>query len=334
MSRSWVVPTAVEQLAARRRLDASSYCHSPDLEFGLELQLFVPFMYGLYRAGFTPTIVSRFPKVLFYFGNHREPDELPHAPHARHYHFAPYPLQWRRVYRWLSYRGVIKWRFWRPKDYARLIAGDMPYWCPPPYRSAFRNDRFVFGKDILVVQNKYTTEPYIYRSLTGRRRHAPYNFIPLDALDEIFHELKGRYQIIYNRFTTTIDRSVVQDLGDFDLIRRRHPEVLTIQDLAERTGRGYNEVQLQVYANAERFIGVQGGGSVLLHHFGGKCVVFHRLPPDSYDKILNGQMLLRGQVELQYRRNCYEELFPRFSGQEIVPKYDLESFRRSVFELF
>jgi hypothetical protein len=314
--------------------DGRTYFHSPDLEFGFELQLFAPFVFGLHEAGHEVVAVSRFPPVYFNFTRLLHPDRMDADAGGAHYQLhvdKPGRLQ-KPVDP--AQRGSMPWRVWHPRDFDDAIAGRLEFWRPPPYKAIFRNPQFVFDKEILVIQNKYATEPWKHKSATGTPVERPYVFIPLDVLDRLFGTLKERYQIIYNRYTETIDASLVQDLGDFDLISEKYPDVLTIQDLARKHRLDHDETQLMVYANTDRFVGVQGGGGLLMHYFGGRAVIFHRLPAGIYDEIISGRVNFKGQMELQRGRNFYETLFPVLSGQIIEPCYDLHSFERCVLERF
>lgn len=137
-------------------------------------------------------------------------------------------------------------------------------WCPPPYKEYYKNDVFRYKKPTLVVANKYNSE------WDG----PPVNYLDLDMLRYIFETLSRHYQIIYNRYTTADDNSRVYELGDFELIRREFPDVLTIQDLVNRHPYDWNTTQLMVYSNCDRFISVQGGASVLASYFGGINLIY------------------------------------------------------------
>ena len=60
-----VTPSDIGEFAAQ--FDERTYFHSPDLEFGHELQLFAPFFFGLHEAGCRGVAVSKFPSVYFNF---------------------------------------------------------------------------------------------------------------------------------------------------------------------------------------------------------------------------------------------------------------------------
>jgi len=327
-----VTPDGIGECAAR--FDERTYFHSPDLEFGHELQLFVPFVFGLHEAGLRVVAVSRFPSIYFNFSPSMHPNKLDVGPGETHYWLdVSNPDFWNKRYK-QKQRLSKHWRMWHPNDVINAIAGKLKFWCPPPYKTIFRNRKFKFDKPTLVIQNKYATEPWKHKAASGELVEQPYGFIPLDLLDRLFATLRDRYQIIYNRFTETIDSSVVMELGDFDLIAEKYPDVFTIQGLAHKYELDYDQTQLMVYANTQKFVGVQGGGALLMHYFAGKAIIFHRLPPDTYDKIISGAINFEGQTELQFDRNLYESLFPALSGQIIEPCYDLGSFERRVLEQF
>ena len=226
------------------------------------------------------------------------------------------------------------WLIWHPQDVTAAMKGKLPLWQPPSYKKLFSNQRFVFEREPLIVQNKYATEPWKHFDESGVLLEQPYNFIPVDVLDRLFNYLKKRYQIIYNRYLETIDNSQVLDFDDYQLISQQHQEVLTISDLARDNNLSYDETQLMVYANAKNFIGVQGGGSLLIHYFGGRSVIFHRFPQQCFEQIMDGKTRFTSQMEIQESGNFYKTLFPCLSGQQIEPCYDLDSFERLICSSF
>ena len=94
--------------------------------------------------------------------------------------------------------------------------------------------------------------------------------------DWIFSNYKDRYEIIYNRFRPEMgydDTVDTMDLGEWDLVSSHG--ITTIQDL-KKDGQNYNELQLMLYANCDKFITVQGGTSILASFFGGDNIIFAR----------------------------------------------------------
>jgi hypothetical protein len=116
--------------------------------------------------------------------------------------------------------------------------------------------------------------------------------------------LSGRYQIIYNRplpENIVTDHQESCDMNDFEILKDRFPGVLTLQELLkENPDLSYNQLQLQLFANCEHFISVQGGSSYLASYFGGKNIIF-------------------AKEGWEVQCNAYRNWFHRFSGARIFP---------------
>ncbi|WP_240699303.1 hypothetical protein [Spirosoma sordidisoli] len=172
---------------------------------------------------------------------------------------------------------------------------DMSKWTPVPLKEIYRNDVYVYEKPILIIANRYNQE------WDG----PPVSFLSVEVIDFIIRSLKDRYTIIYNRpklAQIVMDNSDFHDLGEFDWLRREHPEVLLMEDLFQANrgnARNYNHFQLQLYANAERFISTHGGTSVLASYFGGINLILSKKGPE-------------------HHFNCYQTLYPQLSGATIL----------------
>ncbi|MFX1308515.1 MAG: hypothetical protein ACFE9M_01740 [Promethearchaeota archaeon] len=142
-------------------------------------------------------------------------------------------------------------------------------WFPPPYKKVYANNRFIWKKPTCIICNKYTDE----------WRKKPINFFSIEVLTKIFNLLKNKYQIVYNRPTSTdlpsSDHQKHHFLGDMNLIKNKYPEIITIQELADKNKNiSFNQLQMEIYANCKNFISVQGGSSILTSYFGGKNIIF------------------------------------------------------------
>lgn len=174
---------------------------------------------------------------------------------------------------------------------------DFSKWARVPLKSHYRNDLFVFGKPLLIIANKYNVE------WDG----PPINFLDIPALDRIVSACKATYQIVYNRpLATQIvgDNSETMDLGEHDWLRKNHPDVLLMNDLYEQhreTVQGFNQLQLMVYANAERFISMHGGTAALASYFGGINII-----------------LSHPGGGMEHPFNEYATIFPALSGATIL----------------
>jgi hypothetical protein len=96
----------------------------------------------------------------------------------------------------------------------------------------------------------------------------------------ILEILTPRYQVIYVRprpGDIVDDHQPILDLGDFQAIASHFPDVLTIQQVhADHPEFSFNELQMRLFANCDRFVSVLGGSSYLASYFGGTNIVYAR----------------------------------------------------------
>lgn len=147
---------------------------------------------------------------------------------------------------------------------------DKSRWIMPDY-TMFRDTPInaTFDREIVMVSNKYQWE----------WSHPPVNFLSVETLDRIFTLLEGLYAIIYNRpdsryITEDMSATWPQDhIGDFDLIRERHPKVIDMNELKKSEDVDFNTLQLALGARCTRKISVQGGSSILSSLTGGTNLI-------------------------------------------------------------
>jgi len=172
---------------------------------------------------------------------------------------------------------------------------DMNKWTPVPLQDVYKNDVYRFEKPILVVANRYNME------WDG----PPISFYSVEVLEYFFSKLKDKYTIIYNRpkpQNITMDNSDIYDLDEFSWIEAEHPEVILMEDLFKENKGGannFNHLQLMVYANAEKFVSIHGGTATLASYFGGTNLILSKRGPE-------------------HHFNCYQMLYPKFSGAQIL----------------
>lgn len=215
-------------------------------EFGVELQLVVPYAYYLHTKNLLgKTLSAHDTKALYYFSEEHEEkyDHRVHVPQEN-----------------LKQSG-------NPNPSAHTYCLKTSQWLPPPYKQKYRNDRFKWKKEPLIISNKYAIE-------WGQQ---PFNFIDLPTLGKILKLIEKDYQVIYCRPTgkeIVSDQNEIVPLRDFELIRE-HPEVLTIQELSKRNpDLSFNALQMMIFANCKKFISVQGGNAVLASYFGGTNIIY------------------------------------------------------------
>lgn len=171
---------------------------------------------------------------------------------------------------------------------------DMSKWAPVPLKEKYANSVYVFEKPILIIANRYNME------WDG----PPISFFSIEMIELIITKFKAQYTIIYNRpkpQNITMDNSDVYDMDDYGWLERNHPEVILLEDLYRENkakANNFNHLQLMVYANADRFFSIHGGTATLASYFGGKNLILSKQGPE-------------------HHFNCYQKLYPKFSGAEI-----------------
>ncbi len=239
-------------------------------EFGFELRMFIPFAYYLFKRGILNSTTSVNGTKDFYY-------------------FSPKHIE------------LNKTRTWSVTEVTFLdkIIKDFNNWLPPPYKEIYKNDVFVFDKPIYIIHNKDKKEWGI----------GSINTIGVKVLEMIIKKLKDKYQIIYFRpignekgFGKDDCDFPILKLKDFEMLQN-HPEVLTIQQLLKQyPDYTYNQIQLMVHANCNKFISVQGGSSVIASYFEGENIVlikcnykftnfFHNYSADILKKLSNANII-------------------------------------------
>jgi len=225
--------------------------NSFNIEFGYELIAVVPFAYWLHSQGkLTRTISGKDTDCLYYFSpDHTEVEERRH---------------------WDNMKKALR----IPNINIHRPVLDKSRWIPPPYQQVYQNDDFKFDKPTLVVTNKYNRE----------WNRDPINFLDHDTLRWIFDKYQDDYQIIYIRFISSMgydDTVDTLDLKDFETVLPDYPKVITIQEFHRLNPLDtYNELQLRIFANCERFITVQGGLAILASYFGGTNIIYAQDSPE------------------------------------------------------
>ena len=184
---------------------------------------------------------------------------------------------------------------------------DLRKWDPPPLKSYYKNDRFKWDKPTMIICNKFKDG--------GRNPMG----LPVDVLDELFSYFCDHYQIVYNRplhKNITHDESGQIDIGDFDLIHRKFPDIIDINDLyLDNTDLTCNLLQVMVMSNCENFISMQGGSSILCSYFGGTNLIY------AYE----GKELVCGS---------YSNWYNKLSGSKVRHSSSIDSLKKSCLELF
>jgi hypothetical protein len=254
---------------------------SNQTEFGYELIACLPFAYWLHKNNQLEGVIScRDTKCLYYFTeNHEE------------------------VY---DSRSEFK-KPSVPNGNIHVPMLDLRMWEPPPIKNHYRNDRFKWDKPTLVICNKFKNG--------GRNPMG----IPIDALEELFSYFYNDYKIVYNRplhKNIAHDESGQINIGDFDLIGRKFPDIIDINKLyLENLDITCNLLQIMIMSNCENFISMQGGSSILCSYFGGKNLIY------AYE----GKELQCGS---------YSNWYNKLSGSQILHSPSIDNLKIDSLKIF
>ena len=178
-------------------------------------------------------------------------------------------------------------------------------WCPPDYKTHFKNEELVFNKPLLIIHNKYNIE---HGAITR-------NHINLVALEKLFIMLQDKYQVVYirpmgNEKGYSNDCNILE-FEDHNLVKK-YSKVILYQDLLrEYPQYNYNELQLKLHANCERFITQQSGNNILCCYFGGVNIVLEHIN----DKLAGPRFPLSTRDP---RGSAYDGYLRDISNQNIV----------------
>lgn len=285
-------------------------------EFGIELALAVPYAYWLHTHGELESVhTSRGMKPFYYFCenvvegySHRSLDNLSSLSQVPN--------------KWIHHNAEAI----TGKDYSLLtptekssVNGVLDYrkWKCPPFKEYYKNDVFKFSKPTVFITNKFNIE----------HGEPPMGYFDITCLYEMFKYLtESGYSVVYKRATNkekefsrdANEESSLQNgycdiqsevdgfgmITDFKLTEY-FPDVKLMDDLVNSSNMSYNETQLRVMANCERFISVCGGNSILSSLFGGTVISY----------IHKGKELR----ENYFGENSY---FRKLSGANVIPIID------------
>lgn len=255
-------------------------------EFGSELQFVLPFAYWHHINGtLKSTRSSKFTREFYFFSdNHIE--EFETRTNEGNHNFEIPRILYSHNY-------------------------DMKKWLAVPLKKHYHNDTFVYDKPLLILANRYNME----------WEGPPISYFDIPTLDFMISKLKHDYTIVYNRprpENITEDNSEIYDLDEFDWLEAAHPEVIFMQKLYEEyitKVNNYNHLQLMVYANANHFVSIHGGTSVLASYFEGTNLILSKKGPE-------------------HHFDCYRTLYPKLSGARILHATNNDEVRNYIENYF
>jgi hypothetical protein len=254
-------------------------------EFGIELALVLPYAYYLHTIGELDTVItSKGMKPYYYFCDDVHED-----------------FDMRTIDNGVALQGIPnQWIHHNAfavtgKDYNELTAeeqldvnGVLDYrkWISPPYKDFYKNEEFKYNTKTVFLTNKYNIE----------HGEKPLGYFDIECLYNMFNYFRDKkYTVIYKRATNkesefatdqneqnslhqgyTDIRADVDGIGiitDFELTKY-FDNVILMDDIVNKSKYNYNETQLRVMANCDKFISVCGGNSILSSLFGGLVISY------------------------------------------------------------
>lgn len=229
------------------------FVDSYNCEFGYELISALPYAYWLYEHGLLGGTKSGKGSAPFYW-------------------FSPDHKEYEKSRSWYYEDTVAVNKMDQdgiPNAFIHRDKLDLDMWSPPPLKERFRQTtRFKIRDPLYVVYNRYNNE-------WPATINKPINYFSLEILGDIFDILRGRFEVIYVNVhgqKDLYDNAPPLDLGDYEFCKK-YDHVTHIADLLT-CGQTFNQVQLGIFAHCERFLTMNGGGSILASYFGGRNLIY------------------------------------------------------------
>jgi len=249
-------------------------------EFGIELVLSVPYAYWLHTQGKLDKVVtSKGMKPFYYFCDNVEERYDYRTIDNEAAGLNSLPNNWIYGDKKNAELYKDKWEHWESFRNVDRGCGILNYkeWKMPDYKNQYKNDKFKFDKPFVVVANRYNWE----------HGKPPVGYFDIKCLYEMFNYLtESGYIVIYKRPNNTefpidqnemntvrngeILKADVEGIGtvsDYDLTEYYDDVILFDKFLSNHSEYTYNELQLNLFANADGFIGISGGSTLLLNLF-------------------------------------------------------------------
>ena len=249
-------------------------------EFGIELALGLPYVYWLHENNQLEKVVtSKGMKPFYYFCDNVEEryDYRTIDNSAAGLDSLPNPWIYGNKHNAQLYKD--DWILWKDFMCEEKGCGILDYrkWKVPDFTKQYKNNRFLFNKPFIVVSNRYNWEH-------GTK---PVGYFDIKCLYEIFNYLTEKgYLVIYkrpkntefppdqNEMATLHNKEILSanvdgigEITDHELTNY-YEDVILFDDIVKENGDlTYNEVQLKLFANADKFVAMSGGSTWLLNLF-------------------------------------------------------------------
>mgnify|MGYP001235547990 FL=1 len=249
-------------------------------EFGIELALGLPYVYWLHENNQLEKVVtSKGMKPFYYFCDNVEEryDYRTIDNSAAGLDSLPNPWIYGNKHNAQLYKD--DWILWKDFMCEEKGCGILDYrkWKVPDFTKQYKNNRFLFNKPFIVVSNRYNWEH-------GTK---PVGYFDIKCLYEIFNYLTEKgYLVIYkrpkntefppdqNEMATLHNKEILSanvdgigEITDHELTNYYEDVILFDDIVKENNDLTYNEVQLKLFANADKFVAMSGGSTLLLNLF-------------------------------------------------------------------
>jgi len=249
-------------------------------EFGIELALGLPYVYWLHENNQLEKVVtSKGMKPFYYFCDNVEEryDYRTIDNSAAGLDSLPNPWIYGNKHNAQLYKD--DWILWKDFMCEEKGCGILDYrkWKVPNFTKQYKNNRFLFNKPFIVVSNRYNWEH-------GTK---PVGYFDIKCLYEIFNYLTEKgYLVIYkrpkntefppdqNEMATLDNKEILSanvdgigEITDHELTNYYEDVILFDDIVKENNDLTYNEVQLKLFANADKFVAMSGGSTLLLNLF-------------------------------------------------------------------
>ena len=271
-------------------------------EFGIELVLVLPYAYWLHKQGKLEKVnTSKGMKPFYYFCDnveekyeYRTVDNQAAGLGSGKNPIIPNCWIYGNKNNAKLYKDT--WEHWESFSKVEKGCGILNYnkWEVPNFYEKYKNNKFIDKKPFIVVANRYNWE----------HGTPPVGYFNIKCLYEVFNYLTEKgYNIIYKRpkntefpldqnelntiyhqekLTANVDGVGVID--DYELANFYDNVYLLDDIVSEHPDLTYNEVQLNLFANAKGFVAMSGGSTLLLNLFKKPTITYLYNESDLRDK--------------------------------------------------
>lgn len=279
-------------------------------EFGYELVCAAPYAYWLKEQGeYVKVITSKGMKPFYWFC-----DEVEEKYTTRSVDNSTNGVQ-DLPNTWVHHNALANFG----KDYSLLTEEqkqeangwlDYSKWIAPPYAEKYYREGVPNLSNYIIISNRFNLE----------HGQVPIGYFDIESLYKMFNLLTEKgYNIIYKRPRNTefaTDPNELQNrditanvegqgvITDYDLTKY-FQNVYLFDDVIKEVGGTYNEAQLAIYSNAEGFISMGGGSSILCSYFNKPVIIYVNTSKDIRPGYFDG-----------------ESYFNKLSKAKVVPVVD------------